>query len=73
MKKFLKKNNISLIEDFGIYFNDIEDIAVGVFAEDTNYMIRNELKKNELKIIENLKTLREWIDEENNSETQKNI
>lgn len=45
-----------------IYFNDLEDYSVGVLAEDTNYLIRHiRTKKDELKALENLKLLREFL------------
>ncbi len=56
--------NIKLIENHMIYFCDKDDYCVGVLAEDTNFMIRNQIdNKGDIyeKIDENIKLLKSWI------------
>ena len=62
LDKFCKKNNIELIYTHMIYFNDLDDYSVGVLAEDTNDLIRHmKTEKEEIKALENLKLLREFL------------
>lgn len=63
LRNLLKKHSIELMGNFGIYFTDIKDYAVGILAEDTNSIIRKEEKTVEelLEIEKNLKLLREWL------------
>ena len=63
LRTFLKENHIELMGNFGIYFTDIDDYSVGILAEDTNHMITrsNKSKEDTEEIIENLKTLKEWL------------
>ena len=60
----LKVFKISLIYEHAIYFEELEDTAYGVLAEDTNYMIRNIEKYSTItveKIDENLQLLKTII------------
>ena len=55
---------IDLIQNHGIYFEEFGDSALGVLAEDTNYMIRNIAKNKEITIREiesNLEQLKDIV------------
>ena len=63
LREFLTAHNIELLGNFGIHFNDVDDYAVGILAEDTNNMITISDKSDELieKIEDNLKLLKSWL------------
>jgi len=63
LKKFLEERKISLMGNYGIYFIDVDDFAVGVLAEDTNNMISSIKKSEEMikEIDENLKLMKDWL------------
>lgn len=56
-----KKYNLKCVNNHMIFFNDLEDYAVGVLAEDTNYLIRNYSPKYKKELEENIKLLKSWI------------
>ena len=63
MEEFLKQHKLELIYEHAIYFEELEDTAYGVLAEDTNYMIRN-IGKHRITaeaIEENLKLLKKIV------------
>ena len=56
-----EKYNLKSVYNHMIYFNDLEDYAVGVLAEDTNYLIRNYSSKYKKELEENIKLLKTFI------------